>query len=445
MNTERIIDYFSKERFTIATSILRIIFGIIILYNYMILYSQRHLLFTDNGYTTFGSTLSLYDISNSTIYFDVVYNIGIVVAILYTLGIKGRLSSILNFIFYYSLYIRFYHIGDGGDNLMIIALFFLIFADCTKYFSFDQNNKNRKSRQPNSRKFTSILHNFSVFFIIAQVIIVYMVSATYQLMGETWSSGTALYYISQVQTMSSPIFEKLATGSLVYLGVILTYASIFVKYAFAFMIFNKKAKIFIVSCICMFHIGIGVSMHLYTFSLIMIAVEALLFTNEEYYSFYNKLQKTGIKIKERLLAYTNAFSKRHLQNYKLIVFYDGWCGLCLTTVSKLQRLDWFDLITYVDFRDSSNIKNESLNLNELEKRMHSLNPKNGKIQNGVDSFTDLTKRIIPLWFLTPILYLSKWLGIGNMIYDFIAKRRNLVPVNKCINNVCSREDAKVGD
>lgn len=77
--------------------------------------------------------------------------------------------------------------------------------------------------------------------------------------------------------------------------------------------------------------------------------------------------------------------------------------------------------------------------------MHSLKVKNSKIQNGVDSFTELTKRIIPLWFLTPILYLSKWLGIGNVIYDFIAKRRNLVPVNKCINNVCSREDAKVGD
>ncbi|MDT0593187.1 hypothetical protein [Halomonas sp. PAR8] len=117
MNAERVIDYFSKERFTIGTSILRIIFGIIILYNYVILYSQRHLLFTNNGYATFGNSgVSLYDISNSTMYFDVVYNVGIVVAILYTLGVKGRLSSILNFIFYYSLYIRFNHIGDGGDN-----------------------------------------------------------------------------------------------------------------------------------------------------------------------------------------------------------------------------------------------------------------------------------------------------------------------------------------
>lgn len=122
----KIIVFFTEDRFSIATSILRIIFGVIILFNYMILYSQRHFLFSEQGYNTLiGNTLSLYSLSNSIIYFDVLYHLGIIVAVLYTVGFMGRWSSVLNYLLYFSLNERFYHIGDGGDNIMIIALFSL--------------------------------------------------------------------------------------------------------------------------------------------------------------------------------------------------------------------------------------------------------------------------------------------------------------------------------
>lgn len=447
--TLSIINVFTKERFTIGTSIIRVIFGIIILYNYLILYSQRHFLFTSYGYNSYSdrtlSNLSLYNLSDSLIYFDIIYNIGIVIAILYTLGIKGRISSILNFIFYYSLYVRFYHIGDGGDNLMIIALFFLIFADCTKYFSFDNKRKFKKVKSFKFSELSSILHNFSIFFIIAQVIILYMISATYQLMGDLWSSGTAIYYILQVETMSSPFFREFATNHFVYLGVLLTYLSIFVKYAFGFLIFNRRTKLAVVICICLFHIGIGISMHLYTFSLIMIAVETLLFTNDEYYSFYRRSNKISERIKSYFLNVTRRFSKGRLQNQQIMVFYDGWCRLCLTTVSKLKRWDWFELLVFVNFRESHNLHNQGLNLNALEKRMHSLNIKYNRIQNGVDSFIEISKRLIPLWICIPFLYLSKWVGIGNLAYDYIADKRNLVPTNKCNDEMCIVNNIEVDE
>lgn len=445
--TSSIINFFTKERFTIGASILRVFLGLIILYNYTILYSQRHFLFTNDGYSLFSyNSFSLYSLSDSLIYFDIIYYISIVIAILYTLGIKGRISSILNFIFYYSLYLRFGHIGDGGDNLMIITLFFLIFADCTKYFSFEKRKKTRKERPSIYSNLSLITHNFAVFFIIAQVIVLYITSATYQLMGEYWASGTALYYISQVNTMSSSFFENFAANNFVYVGVFLTYSSIFIKYAFVFLIFNKKTKLPIVISMCLFHIGIAISMNLYTFSMIMIAVEVLLFTNAEYYSLYRNYKKVSNSVKDKFLNITNRFSKKYLQNQRIMIFYDGWCGLCLSAVSKLKRLDWFNLLIFIDFRVENNINNLKVDSQALEKRMHSLNIQHNILRNGIDSFTEISKRLISLWIFIPFLYLSQWIGIGNIIYDYIANRRNLIPTHKCQNSTCMinnvKEDAK---
>ncbi|ENH96365.1 vitamin K-dependent gamma-carboxylase [Gracilibacillus halophilus YIM-C55.5] len=434
--SESIVNFFSTERFTIGTSLLRVSFGLIILYNYVVLFSQRHFLFTDHGYHTFDkNSISLYNLSDSLIFFDIMYNTGIILAFLYTIGIKSRLINIINFIFYYSLYARFYHIGDGGDNLMVIVLFFMVFTNCTKYFSVSSTQKNKYKKGLGINTFYKnacvIFHNFAVFFIIGQMILVYFISATYQLMGETWATGTAIYYISQVKTMSSPLLENLSTN-FVYLSVLLTYISIFIKYAFVFLIFNKRSKLVIIPIMCLFHIGIAIGMQLYTFSLIMISVEAILFTNTEYKQLYTKVRK----LKILFFKHTRKFSKRYIPNQKICVFYDGECSFCLTTVRRLKQLDWFRLISLINFRNYNNIKKWDIYPENLEERMHSITIKSNKVKSGFDAFIEVTKHLVPLWFLLPILYLFKWVGMGNITYNFIAKRRNLLSSHYCNSESC---------
>ncbi|MCG6197894.1 hypothetical protein H1215_12025, partial [Anoxybacillus sp. LAT_38] len=60
-----------------------------------------------------------------------------IVTILYLIGWKGRIVSVLNFIFTISLMDRNVLISDGGDNIMRLVLFYLLFANTTAYFSAD--------------------------------------------------------------------------------------------------------------------------------------------------------------------------------------------------------------------------------------------------------------------------------------------------------------------
>lgn len=133
-------DFMVHERFLIGASLLRISIGIIILYQYLIHYGQRYFLFSSEGVMPFyeEQPWSLYHLNPSLAYFDWIYHLGIVVCIIYLLGYKGRVFTALNFLFYYSLSQRYGHLSDGGDNILIICMFFLIFANNTAYFSLDQ-------------------------------------------------------------------------------------------------------------------------------------------------------------------------------------------------------------------------------------------------------------------------------------------------------------------
>lgn len=48
-----------------------------------------------------------------------------------------------------------------------------------------------------------------------------------------------------------------------------------------------------------------------------------------------------------------------------------------------------------------------------------------------------------MWPLLPLLVISKYIGIGNFIYDLVASNRNIIPVNQCDDLSC--ELKKKGD
>lgn len=285
----RFRNYLAQERFLIGASLLRIASGFIILYIYLIHYDQRHFLWTNSGVNIYTDNFkeniySLYNLSDSLHYFDIIYHLGIIVTIFYLIGYKGRLFSILNYVFFYSIYVRMYHIGDGGDNLLTICLFFLLFANCTAYFSIDSykyHSLQKKRKHTFLSQLSSIIHNFSVVFCIVQLCIVYFISASYQIMGEIWQNGTAIYYIAQVNEYSRPLL-RFIVNNFPWAAILFTYASIIIKIAFPFTIMNAKLKPFMVGGIVFFHLGIGLGMGLLTFSSIMIAIELLVFTDEEY-------------------------------------------------------------------------------------------------------------------------------------------------------------------
>ncbi|MDA5108508.1 hypothetical protein O3V59_09055 [Brevibacillus thermoruber] len=231
------LDWLYREEFLIGASLARIGFGLIILYMYLIHYAQRYLLWSDGGLIDHDTYLaasmkdhaySLYMFSPSLVYFDLIYHLGIVVIILYLIGWKGRIVSVLNFIFTISLMDRNVLISDGGDNIMRLVLFYLLFANTTAYFSADADAYWRRRPLVEHTmwyKIKAVLHNFAVLFCIINLCIMYLTSGLYQVMGEVWHNGTAVYYILQVDEYSHPFFQNLILQN-DFLIVLSTYASV---------------------------------------------------------------------------------------------------------------------------------------------------------------------------------------------------------------------------
>ncbi len=292
----------------IGASLIRIAFGLLILYFYFIHYGQRRFLWGPNGmqeHETFTQNLittsnfSLYQLNDSILYFEIIFHMGIVVALLFTLGFMGRLTAILNFVFIWSLQHVNVLILDGGDNVMRIILFYLLFANTTAFFSLDRYR--RKEKIPSSITATPIsnsFHNLAILASIIQVSFMYLTSGMHKIMGEVWQNGTALYYILQVDEYTHPFFKEFILSSNILL-LIGAYGAIFAQITYPFLLFNRYTKYIAIFNIIAMHVGIAIVMGLFTFSATMISIQLLLLKDKEYAWAYAIIKNLSSKWKLR--------------------------------------------------------------------------------------------------------------------------------------------------
>ncbi len=143
------------------------------------------------------------------------------------------------------------------------------------------------------------------------------------------------------------------------------------------------------------------------------------------------------KMKKPFIDRTISWGQKHLSKQKMIVFYDGWCPMCQKVKEQCEQKDLFKLVQFVSFRNPEVAATYSLDIAKLEKRMHSKVIIQSEIVDAINSIIQLAKRILVFWPLLPFLLISKYIGIGQVFYDYIAKRRKIVATNHC-SEVCIR-------
>lgn len=431
-----------KKHMLIGASLIRIAFGFIIVYNYAIHYAQRSFLWGQDGVLGSSqnslSNFSLYNLSASPLYFEVIYHIGLLAALAFLFGYKGKLSSILNFIFTWSLLMRNSIISDGGDNIIRILLLYLILTSNTAYFSVDAYVKRKRTapERNDSPSFSlrNCIHNLAILACLVQVSMLYLTSGSHKAMGELWQNGTALYYILQVEEYTHPFFRDLLLSS-DFLMVVGAYITIFAQLAFPFLLFNRYTKYIGMFGVIAMHAGIAVVMGLFSFSFIMIANQLLFLTDKEYSSLFSFAKQKKSKLAE-VMKKRKSMPVLDTQNAAdtlrpIIVFYDGWCGFCINSIGKFKRLDTFRRIEFLSFRDEAVIRQYRLDPLSVEKRMHSMRTADSRMERGIHSINRICKNIPILWAAVPFISLIASIGMGQPLYDFIASRRTIFPTGGC--------------
>ncbi|MDK8180013.1 DUF393 domain-containing protein [Paenibacillus sp. UMB4589-SE434] len=123
----------------------------------------------------------------------------------------------------------------------------------------------------------------------------------------------------------------------------------------------------------------------------------------------------------------------------LEVWYDSWCPLCTGIRKRLIAIDSFRVLQFQSIRDEIAVSQSSVKhipLPELEQRMHVREVQSNRLYSGIDAVIVISKVIPLLWIFWPLLVISRWIGLGERMYDFIASRRIIVPAGACQDQQC---------
>lgn len=186
------------------------------------------------------------------------------------LNVFPRLMTIAAFLLTINLEALNNVILDGGNNLSRLMLFYLIFINTT--------GKPLKTSWPWLTAVLIAVSNAAVFTAKVQVVLVYASAGLYKVTGHLWQTGMALYYIWQTDSYSHPFVRELILNN-AWLSMIGSYGAIAFQLLFPTLIWLPRWRWVMIGTGILFHLGIMLSMALFTFSLFMWSVYVLFFPN----------------------------------------------------------------------------------------------------------------------------------------------------------------------
>ena len=219
---------------------------------------------------------------SSPIIFDIAYVLLAVFALAFMVGFATRLSGALTLIFWMGLSVNSTLLTNGGDTVLRITLLFALFADLGGRWSVDAwlRRRGRAPKRPEWMPRTPawlgpLAHNTALILCAYQIILIYVSSAFLKLQGTEWLSGTAVYYSLSLDVFRPfPWLNDLAT-MWDFPVFALTWLTILLQLLFPVLLVWRPSRIAALIGITGTHLGIGLFLGLWPFSLAMIALDFL--------------------------------------------------------------------------------------------------------------------------------------------------------------------------
>lgn len=280
----RFSDTLTRPRGLRGLAIFRVVSGVALLYQALINYAQRHVLWGPDGVWAqedwhawiHPADFNLFALHGSSAWFELIYHMVIFVTLLWTFGVATRFTTVAMWLLTWSLHDRNIFVVTGGNNLVQILLVYAMFADLSG---------GRQTRADAGKwwaPYAGLLHNAAYLAIIVQVCLVYFTAGIWKVHGDRWFFGTALYY-----ALRAPEFVLPGVSALVYenatLVVLLTYATWLFQLAFPFALcMRREIRVLTLAVALAFHVSIAVVMGLVVFALLMIAADLALLSDSDY-------------------------------------------------------------------------------------------------------------------------------------------------------------------
>ncbi|MFJ1668150.1 HTTM domain-containing protein [Streptomyces bottropensis] len=253
---------------------------------------------------------SVLTLSDSRAYFELCYVLALVTTALFMLGWRTRVLSVLFAFVVTSFHARAVFMTDGGDNLILLMAFYLVLTACGRRWSLDARRNRLKAvragtaQEPAGRPFTlqlrdarttliTVVHNCGMLLIAAQVCFLYGSAGLYKVQGPSWSSGTALHYVLNLELFRPwPALSHFVDEHTLAVAVA-GYMTVLLQVAFPFVLFGRL-KYPVLAMLLGMHIGIAALMGLPLFSGAMIVADAA-FLPDRFYTFLPHLCRRAMR------------------------------------------------------------------------------------------------------------------------------------------------------
>lgn len=271
----------SKQRALTGLAVARIGLAVSQLSLYTTNYFERDFLYGSDGVfprsqISLDRTFNLYLlVGSSEALFELLYHIGIIACVALALGFGGRITICSVWATSWSLWGANPMLIDGGDNVVMVVLPMLLLTNCCARLSLRTSARRACAVRRFGDKWPFILlSNAAAFGIMVQLCVVYLFSGLFKAQGQMWVDGTALYYIMRTPEYFYPPLSPLVLENdfAIVLG---SYAALLLLIGFPFLVVSRGARLWAVSAMIGFHLGIAIFMGLTSFAIVMIACDCV--------------------------------------------------------------------------------------------------------------------------------------------------------------------------
>jgi len=160
------------------------------------------------------------------------------------------------------------YVAYGMDNFVTIGLFYLMIAPLPDRFALDRKLWRVRPRDPE-------IVGFFRRVLQLHLCVIYFFGGLTKCLGAGWWTGDSMW-----RALTRPPFDLIPSQTLIHWQPILLIAGIFVcllELTFPILIWPKRTRPFCLAAIIGMHVGIGVTMGLHLFSLVMIVLDLAAF------------------------------------------------------------------------------------------------------------------------------------------------------------------------
>jgi hypothetical protein len=210
----------------------------------------------------------------------------LIAAVFLTLGLFTRISAICVYLGLAAFQQRDCLIMNGGDILLKMTAFYLIFSAAGNCLSLDKlfKNKQRSISETALQNDPSGWPQRLYRFLIA---LIYFQAFWSKLDEKTWLDGSAIYYVLREQEFLR--FPVAWIANNLWITQTLTWGTLAVEGAMWSLVWFKETRYFVLAGALLLHLGIEYTMNLPVFESLMIASLVVFIPSEDLKFVYRKL------------------------------------------------------------------------------------------------------------------------------------------------------------